>query len=668
MRYFYYLLLLSLFLAFSCVPESKKILTEVNIDSQNKVFQAITNHQYAGNTDSLLNYFNSKLPTERYLAAKAFASHQDKSALDSLYKLLDDPIVKVRSMAAYSIGQIKDPSSEQHLIKGFRQKDTMSVDNSGNAAILTSVGKTGAASLANFITDADGYRDTDTLLIVGQMKSLYHFALRGIVTPEMITKAVETVRTRQLPQKMRLYAAHMLARPKILDIESVKFQIAEAYVDEQDTNIKMALASALRHTNDPEIQATLLTQLDLEQDYRVVCNTIRSLSNYNYQLSKDKIISLLRSDNVHIANVAVEFLRKSGIPADVYAYREVAKDSLPWQVKTNLYEAISKLTPHYYSKTKNATRWHIQQAMESDSTIYGTIGYIKALGQDPESYGYLIKVAEDSEDPRIKTAATEALGSILAREDFNSIYQSFSRSNRRKILAHLMDDLASEDEGRIGAAANAIADPNSGLKALIDSTQFLLDAKARLQMPGQIESIHAVEKALAHMRGVTKPVLTKANNFKQTNWSLLTEHNDKTKAIIKTNKGIIEIAFRLDEAPGSVLNFIQLSLDNYFDNKIFHRVVPNFVIQTGSPRGDNYGGADYVISSDVGSGAYDDEGYVGMASAGLHTESTQWFITHSPTPHLDGNYSIFAKVTKGMDVVHNIQVGDEILDVIITKL
>jgi cyclophilin family peptidyl-prolyl cis-trans isomerase len=92
------------------------------------------------------------------------------------------------------------------------------------------------------------------------------------------------------------------------------------------------------------------------------------------------------------------------------------------------------------------------------------------------------------------------------------------------------------------------------------------------------------------------------------------------------------------------------------------------VIQTGSPRGDNYGGEDYVIKSDVPPLSYIDEGYVGMASAGLHTESTQWFVTHSPTPHLDGKYSIFGKVIEGMDVIHKIQVGDKILDIIISNI
>ena len=123
-----------------------------------------------------------------------------------------------------------------------------------------------------------------------------------------------------------------------------------------------------------------------------------------------------------------------------------------------------------------------------------------------------------------------------------------------------------------------------------------------------------------------------------------------------------------NKAPATVANFIALAQDNYYDNNRVHRVVPNFVIQGGCNRGDGYGGLDYTIRSEFSQQYYDDEGYIGMASAGKDTEGTQWFITHSPTPHLDGRYTIFGKVIDGMDVVHKIQVGDITHDVIISRM
>jgi cyclophilin family peptidyl-prolyl cis-trans isomerase len=90
--------------------------------------------------------------------------------------------------------------------------------------------------------------------------------------------------------------------------------------------------------------------------------------------------------------------------------------------------------------------------------------------------------------------------------------------------------------------------------------------------------------------------------------------------------------------------------------------VPNFVAQGGCHRGDGYGGEDYSIRSEFSYAKFK-EGAVGMASAGKDTEGTQWFITHSPAPHLDGRYTVFAHVIKGMEIVHQLDVGDQILSV-----
>ncbi len=113
-------------------------------------------------------------------------------------------------------------------------------------------------------------------------------------------------------------------------------------------------------------------------------------------------------------------------------------------------------------------------------------------------------------------------------------------------------------------------------------------------------------------------------------------------------------------APATLSSFIRLINEGYYDGKAFHRVVPNFVVQTGCPRGDGYGSLDFTLRSELDNAYYNKEGYVGMASAGPHTEGTQFFITHSPTPHLDGRYTIFGEVVTGMDVVHKITVGDKI--------
>ena len=116
-------------------------------------------------------------------------------------------------------------------------------------------------------------------------------------------------------------------------------------------------------------------------------------------------------------------------------------------------------------------------------------------------------------------------------------------------------------------------------------------------------------------------------------------------------------------APMTTANWIELVKRNYFNGKNFHRVVPNFVIQSGCNRGDGFGAMNYIIRSEYSRAFYNRAGMVGMASAGPDTESSQFFITCAATPHLDGRYTIFAYVKEGMNIVETIQRGDKILKV-----
>jgi len=483
------LFLFATILILSCVPESKKILTEVDIQLSDPIYQRIFSHQYEENTDSLSKYLKDPNPTYRLLAANALASHQDPSALDSLFLLLDDPVLKVRSAAAYAIGQIRNKDSETSLLKGFRQRDTMSVDNSANAEILKAMGKLGNPKMAEFMIKASGYREGDTILMEGRMKAIYDYGLNGISSPEMTAFVVESLGNNRLSEKTRLYAAHYLARSSKIDIEKTKFRLAEAFTLENNVDIKMALATALRHTDDPEIQQTLLDQLDLQQDYRVKCNIIRTLSNYSYINSAEKITQLLKDKNIHIARTACSFIKNNGSKDDATLYRQIARDSLPWQVKTDLFEAINSLLPYYYSKTINATRWQIQQEIAGTEDPLIQSHYIRALGEDPGSYEYIVDLAKKSESSAVRTAAVTALGNILANENFNGAFAGYVRYHKRKILEVLTEGIESGDEGIIGESALAIANAKTGLSELIDSTDFLFAAKEKLSNPGQIESI-----------------------------------------------------------------------------------------------------------------------------------------------------------------------------------
>lgn len=123
-------------------------------------------------------------------------------------------------------------------------------------------------------------------------------------------------------------------------------------------------------------------------------------------------------------------------------------------------------------------------------------------------------------------------------------------------------------------------------------------------------------------------------------------------AIVETSMGSFEIELFLDKAPNTANNFINLTKKGYYNNLTFHRVIPNFMIQTGDPNGDGTGGPGYAILDEFGEGlVHDKPGVVSMANRGPNTGGSQFFITTVPTPWLNGKHAIFGQVIKGQEVV-----------------
>jgi cyclophilin family peptidyl-prolyl cis-trans isomerase len=139
-----------------------------------------------------------------------------------------------------------------------------------------------------------------------------------------------------------------------------------------------------------------------------------------------------------------------------------------------------------------------------------------------------------------------------------------------------------------------------------------------------------------------------------------------TLATITTSKGTFVVELMPDEAPLTVDNFVRLAQKGYFNGQTIPRVVPNFVVQAGDPRGDQNGGPGYSIRCEINPYPYN-RGTVGMALSGKDTGGSQWFVTHSPQPHLDGGYTVFGHVVSGMEVVDRIVRGDKLLSVKIVE-
>jgi peptidyl-prolyl cis-trans isomerase B (cyclophilin B) len=140
------------------------------------------------------------------------------------------------------------------------------------------------------------------------------------------------------------------------------------------------------------------------------------------------------------------------------------------------------------------------------------------------------------------------------------------------------------------------------------------------------------------------------------------------RATIQTDRGDIELELYPQHAPKTVNNFVFLAREGFYDGVTFHRVIDDFVIQGGDPTGTGRGGPGYRFEDEVKDNPLRHEtGVISMANAGPNTNGSQFFITHSPQPHLDGRHTVFGKVVGGMDVVNAIRQGDKMIKVVITE-
>jgi cyclophilin family peptidyl-prolyl cis-trans isomerase len=185
----------------------------------------------------------------------------------------------------------------------------------------------------------------------------------------------------------------------------------------------------------------------------------------------------------------------------------------------------------------------------------------------------------------------------------------------------------------------------------------------QLILPREQETKQEIEATIAFWNG--------SNSFKPKQpvfnhpikWSTLANISNTVEAIMTLEKGTVILELYPDVAPATVANFIDLSKSGFFKGKNFHRIVPGFVSQGGCPRGDGYGSLSYSIRSELYPIYYNQPGRLGMASAGNHTEGTQFFITHAATPHLDGNYTLFGQVKSGFSLVSQLTPGDKIINI-----
>jgi cyclophilin family peptidyl-prolyl cis-trans isomerase/HEAT repeat protein len=277
----------------------------------------------------------------------------------------------------------------------------------------------------------------------------------------------------------------------------------------------------------------------------------------------------------------------------------------------------------------------------------------------------LLRQARGDSDERVQASALSAIGKIDNDDAWALVIAALS-SDKLSVRATAVE-IAAERKKPQTAGALVACYENSLSREWIEVRESIIDSIAPLPRTPEITAFFqkvlgsdpapSVRTKSAQALGLVRPVPPS----KIEREDLLSMNVPATtNVVLETDKGEIELQLFPEEAPVHVANFVQLVEKGHYDGLTFHRLVPNFVIQGGDPRGDGWGDAGYNIRDEINPLPYD-RGTLGMPKAGKDTGGCQLFITHIPTPHLDGRYTVFGKVVRGMDVVDQVEIGTKFL-------
>ena len=667
MRIFcFYLLVL---LVASCVPPEEKNALDIDIDLTLENQQAIFNAKDEGNAELLKSFFGSEDITERYLAALSSSSLKDTVLCPGLLDLLyQDPSEEIRTVAAYALGQIGSAHIINDLTEAFAFQDTSTYNSPVRGAILEAVGKCGDERSLNFLATISTYQPEDNHLLLGQARAIYRFGLRQMISDEGTSTMAGVLLNTSISDEVRLIAAHYFLRNPDADVTNFSSRLMSLLVAEKNPEIRMALAGAMTARANPDHIPVFLSMMASDPDDRVRMNIMRSLSAYDYNLYRDSLYNHLEDSNDQLFHLASDHFMVHLATRDHNDFLLRARSETDILKKAKLYSVALNALPSGFINTRRAISAEITETLQQSGNYLEQAAMIQALSYDPLNLDIIRQEGLQSSNNFVRTTAIQSMRNLLTNKRSLAVFSRPSAMNnfRNTITTYLGEVLDTGDAGSVAGISNLVRDESLGFKDQVGLNLSIRRAMRKLTLPTDLEARQECLITLGYLEDTTFTIDPPAYNH-PIDWSAIADISDSSRAYIITTKGQIELQLFKNQAPGSVANFMKLAQDNYYDGKTIHRVVPNFVIQGGCPRGDGYGSLDYTIRSDFGPMYYNAAGYLGMASAGPNTEGTQWFITHSPTPHLDGRYSIFGKVTAGMDVVDAIRQGDVIQDIRILK-
>jgi cyclophilin family peptidyl-prolyl cis-trans isomerase/HEAT repeat protein len=613
-------------------------------------------------------------PLVRQVAALGMGRIGNPDATPQLLEMLRDPDSTVVRDAAFALGLLRD-STALPVLRDFVVNTPPDQQHEAHAEAMTAILKIGGPAAAAIMSEVLGpwvaraRTAAPPLTVETALEQAWRLGADAPVR-QMIEFAGSPLRL------ARLGTVYSLARLRATGATDVLMDaIASPDADFREAAVRALTASFADSAGlDRTAVANRVRRLASDDDPHVRINALRTLATYRDSTFLTAATDRLTDADPNVRVQAVTTIADLGGQEAEHVLRGLVSKR-PFAVQRNALIGYARLAGVQALDT--VADWLAQPDWTRRAAGAEALGHIARDTVVP----WLTYLTQDS-DPRV---AAVALTSLTAIAPDTATVWSRQLIGRKDAVVRA---LAAE---RLGAAANpadidrlVAAYRESQRDSIPDAKIAIVSALGRIADQGLSERLAVEDRFLTQFRtcddylvrraaqqrfpeaarrwGPVTPIETgrRINDYRQIARRYVVDAATTTHTLVMdTDRGRIVIDLFPRDAPITVNAFLQLVDRRLFDGETFHRVVPNFVVQSGDPRGDGWGGPGYALRDEINLHHYE-RGTVGMALSGPDTGGSQFFITLSPQPHLDGTYTVIGRVIDGMDIVDLITQGDRI--------